>query len=225
MGIDASRVGAHRCSGCGDEHSARPLLPPTPARPDPPTRSYECNWDEEEARKNILRTHTTAISSRCVRALATSLPFARIVLENARRLALTFSRSPPHARAPCHCSTHMREARSVWLPAKPFQNSTVAWGERAFVDTWYTSICHRGTCTFNTITVRASRTACTAHELSTNEEAAPIEDCTCAACAIVPPQSCPRVMLQHAVARGARDEGAGRVQAAQVLLRRPRVPQ
>ena len=120
MGIDASRVGAHRCSGCGDEHSARPLLPPTLARPDPPTRSYECNWDEEEARKNILRTHTTAISSRCVRALATSLPFARIVLENARRLALTFSRSPPHARAPRHCSTHMREARSVWLPAKPF---------------------------------------------------------------------------------------------------------
>ena len=32
--------------------------------------SYECAWDEEEARKQILRTHTTAISSRMLSRVA-----------------------------------------------------------------------------------------------------------------------------------------------------------
>lgn len=34
------------------------------------SKGYSYEWDEEEARKNILRTHTTAISSQMLYKLA-----------------------------------------------------------------------------------------------------------------------------------------------------------
>ncbi|KAL9246797.1 hypothetical protein vseg_020289 [Gypsophila vaccaria] len=39
------------------------------------SRGYQCEWKREEANKNVLRTHTTAVSSRMLYALAQQKPF------------------------------------------------------------------------------------------------------------------------------------------------------
>ncbi|KAH9607163.1 hypothetical protein KSS87_005088 [Heliosperma pusillum] len=39
------------------------------------SRGYGCEWKREEANKNVLRTHTTAVSSRMLYALAQQKPF------------------------------------------------------------------------------------------------------------------------------------------------------
>ncbi len=36
---------------------------------------YDYEWDPKEAYKNLLRTHTTAVSSRVLRSIAADVPF------------------------------------------------------------------------------------------------------------------------------------------------------
>lgn len=38
------------------------------------SRGYRYDWKQEEARKNVLRTHTTAVSVKMLRALAAKVP-------------------------------------------------------------------------------------------------------------------------------------------------------
>lgn len=39
------------------------------------SRGYQCDWNVAEARKNLLRTHTTAVSARMLYQLAQQRPF------------------------------------------------------------------------------------------------------------------------------------------------------
>lgn len=39
------------------------------------SKGYDYDWDVKEAKKNLLRTHTTAISSRVLKQIAQDLPF------------------------------------------------------------------------------------------------------------------------------------------------------
>ena len=39
------------------------------------SKGYDYEWEESEAKKNLLRTHTTAISSQMLQSIASEVPF------------------------------------------------------------------------------------------------------------------------------------------------------